>query len=495
MRQSDVRTADFARFNNATLDPAIRIVGPNATVAQDLEPDAIALAPDGRTAQITLRKNNAVATVDLEAATVTDLLPLAAAGTSSRGASLRDLPITGLPDVGITADGQSVLLGGFSALLFEGVDAATGALNFLTLTDRGPNASPADVDGSGNARPFPLPAYTPRIVRVQVDPAAATARYMGETLLTNGDGAPLTGLPNLDGEPGRANSDERAIDLRGNPIPFDPMGIDPEGLAMAADGSFWIGEEYRPSLLHFGADGRLLARYVPEGANSNPAGVTLGVEALPGALMQRTTNHGFEAVVIDGDLLYAFMQSPIDNPDRADDANGKSSRIVRIVVFDTVRAETVGQYLYVVDGDNVDKIGDAAALGNGAFLVIERDDLAGPAARKYLYQISLDGATNLQDAPFVDLAGPNGGLESRLLPLLAAEGIHPVQKQLYLDLTAAGYLQGDKLEGIALVDGDRIALTNDDDFGMSGAFDPDTGLFDLNPARVPSFLTLIEMGN
>ena len=47
----------------------------------------------------------------------------------------------------------------------------------------------------------------------------------------------------------------------------------------------------------------------------------MGVEALPSALMQRTTNHGFEAAALDGNILYAFMQSPIDNPDRADDAN------------------------------------------------------------------------------------------------------------------------------------------------------------------------------
>lgn len=43
------------------------------------------------------------------------------------------------------------------------------------------------------------------------------------------------------------------------------------------------------------------------------------------------------------------------------------------------------------------------------------------------------------------------------------------------------------------MDGTHLALANDDDFGMSGAFDPDTGAFTLNPARVPSLLTLVEI--
>jgi hypothetical protein len=209
--------------------------------------------------------------------------------------------------------------------------------------------------------------------------------------------------------------------------------------------------------------------------------------------MQRTTNHGFEAAVLDGSILYAFMQSPIDNPDRADDTNAKRSRLVRIIAFDTVTEQTVGQYLYVVNGDNVDKIGDAVALGNGRFLVIERDDLMGPAARKYLYEIVLDGATNLQESAFAALAGPNGGLETHLLPLLELAGVRPVQKQLFMNLTAAGYLEADKLEGLALIDASHIALINDDDFGMSGAFDPDTGLFSLNPSATPSTLTLIDL--
>ena len=74
-----VRTADFTAFNAqaATLRAAgVRIYGPNATVAQDLEPEYIAVSADGTTAWVTLQENNAMAKVNIATATVTDILPL-----------------------------------------------------------------------------------------------------------------------------------------------------------------------------------------------------------------------------------------------------------------------------------------------------------------------------------------------------------------------------------------------------------------------------------
>ncbi len=216
--------------------------------------------------------------------------------------------------------------------------------------------------------PFPLPDYAPRLVRFAVDPAAGTAHYVSEMLLTDTSGTPLTGLPNIDGPLGMANADESAIDLHGDPLPFDPAGIDPEGVAVAADGSYWIVEEYRPSILHFDATGKLIRRFVPIGTNANPAGVNLGVEALPGVLMQRTTNHGFEAAVLDGSILYTFMQSPIDNPDQRVGRKRQGVAHRPHHRLDTTTETTVGQYVYLVDGGKVDKIRDAVALGDGSSL-------------------------------------------------------------------------------------------------------------------------------
>ncbi|MDZ4282260.1 MAG: choice-of-anchor I family protein [Hydrogenophaga sp.] len=74
-----VRTADFTAFNGqaATLRAAgVRIYGPGATVAQDLEPEYIAVSADGTTAWVTLQENNALAKINIATATVTDVFPL-----------------------------------------------------------------------------------------------------------------------------------------------------------------------------------------------------------------------------------------------------------------------------------------------------------------------------------------------------------------------------------------------------------------------------------
>jgi YVTN family beta-propeller protein len=74
-----VATADFRAFNGqeaALRAQGVRIYGPNATAAQDLEPEYIAVSPDGTTAYVTLQENNAVAVVDIAAARVTAVRPL-----------------------------------------------------------------------------------------------------------------------------------------------------------------------------------------------------------------------------------------------------------------------------------------------------------------------------------------------------------------------------------------------------------------------------------
>jgi DNA-binding beta-propeller fold protein YncE len=74
-----VRTAGFGRFEGfrAELEAAgLRLNWPGATLAEDVEPEYITVAPDGSYAYVTLQEANAVATVDLATATVTDIFPL-----------------------------------------------------------------------------------------------------------------------------------------------------------------------------------------------------------------------------------------------------------------------------------------------------------------------------------------------------------------------------------------------------------------------------------
>lgn len=77
--QGDVLTAGFEAFNPHIDDlraSGVRVYGPNATVAQDLEPEYVAIDASSTTAWVSLQENNALAVVELDSATVTDILPL-----------------------------------------------------------------------------------------------------------------------------------------------------------------------------------------------------------------------------------------------------------------------------------------------------------------------------------------------------------------------------------------------------------------------------------
>ncbi|MDM1275973.1 alkaline phosphatase [Acinetobacter indicus] len=74
-----VRTADFKAFNGqeAVLRAqGVRIFGPNATAAQDFEPEYITVSQDGKTAWAALQENNALAKIDVVNAKVLAVYPL-----------------------------------------------------------------------------------------------------------------------------------------------------------------------------------------------------------------------------------------------------------------------------------------------------------------------------------------------------------------------------------------------------------------------------------
>lgn len=76
-----VTTLGFADFNAdgtraAELPTDVRIYGPNATVAQDLEPEYVTITPDGATALVTLQEANAVAVVDIGNGQITEIRAL-----------------------------------------------------------------------------------------------------------------------------------------------------------------------------------------------------------------------------------------------------------------------------------------------------------------------------------------------------------------------------------------------------------------------------------
>ena len=125
LSQANVTQLSFAAFNDAEIDPAIRIFGPNATVAQDLEPEYIAVAADGSTAYVTLQEANALAVVDIASREITALVSLGFkdhnaadngldASDKDGGIHIRNWPVLGMymPDsiAAFTANGETFIV-------------------------------------------------------------------------------------------------------------------------------------------------------------------------------------------------------------------------------------------------------------------------------------------------------------------------------------------------------------------------------------------------
>jgi hypothetical protein len=63
-------------FEGIDVPEGVRIFGPSASVAQDLEPEYITLSEDSRTAWVSLQENNAIAELDLDTLSVIRLMAL-----------------------------------------------------------------------------------------------------------------------------------------------------------------------------------------------------------------------------------------------------------------------------------------------------------------------------------------------------------------------------------------------------------------------------------
>ena len=74
-----VKTFDFSSFESSKKElqeKGLRIFGPNASFAQDIEPEYITVLSDSKTAYVTLQENNAIAEIDIVAGKITKILPL-----------------------------------------------------------------------------------------------------------------------------------------------------------------------------------------------------------------------------------------------------------------------------------------------------------------------------------------------------------------------------------------------------------------------------------
>ncbi len=81
----------FSAYNGAEASlrsQGIRIYGPGAYAARDLEPEYITVSKNSEKAWVTLQENNAIAVIDIPSKTITNLFPLGTADHKAKGFAL-----------------------------------------------------------------------------------------------------------------------------------------------------------------------------------------------------------------------------------------------------------------------------------------------------------------------------------------------------------------------------------------------------------------------
>ena len=377
-----------------------------------------------------------------------------------------------------TAAGVKVYNGGYGSAMAVDPNDPTA---FYLMTDRGPNVAGTTVAGSIL---LGKPDFTPAIGKFRLKDGKLVLEQVIE--FKNVVGAKLNGLPN---SKGLGDTGEIPYDLNNNVLPTSDDGIDSEGLVRASDGSFWVSDEYGPHIVHFDATGKTIERI-------NPFGNGTGGRKIPLVFARRRANRGMEGLTItpDGKTLVGLMQSPMYNPTKAAVTN---SLVLRILTFD-IATGTTKQYAYLMDNTSLTGCSEILALSATQFLTLERDGLFGgaatnPATFKKVFKIDISAATDISDAANTASGKLYGGKTVEELNDLAGlngAGITPVTKTLAVDLLKdlPTVYPHDKAEGMALLPGNILAISNDDDFGVvdngSNTFTaktlPATGTVDRN---------------
>ena len=227
--------------------------------------------------------------------------------------------------------------------------------------------------------------------------------------------------------------DQGGKDFVGAAGSFDNR-LDPEGIRVAPDGTFYVSDEYGPYIFQFNRQGHLLRRLeVPaKFAIANPSADP--TEELLSNTAGRQANRGMEGLAIspDGSTLFGIMQNALLqdhglNPPPSTDRLGLNNRILKV---DLATGET-HEYVYVLDAINRGQgVCEILAINDHEFLVVERDNRSNlqspPQAptRKTIYRINLTGATDVS------------GIDSLPAGALPA-GVTPVSKTLFINLLDA----------------------------------------------------------
>ncbi len=174
--------------------------------------------------------------------------------------------------------------------------------------------------------------------------------------------------------------------------------LDPESFVGLDDGTFWIGDEFGPALIHVNAQGQVMSPAVDIPVVPELQSYGRGLQILmtpdhPSLRHQAEADHmanlprsgGIEGLALtpDGNFIYASVEKAmVEDPTR-------TRRV--ILQFDPATGAFTGQYkLYQVDGPDV-SIASLEAVNNTVMLVLERDGGEGEKALiKRIYRVDLD---------------------------------------------------------------------------------------------------------
>jgi hypothetical protein len=366
---------------------------------------------------------------------------------------LADIQNSKLP--GSITNDRKFLLGGIGSDMWR--NSSDPANEFWVITDRGPNGQ-IRVEGS-NRRTFPVPEFTPLILKVKAE--SGRINVLDVLPILGQSGKPVTGLSNINGydeTPYNYNAQER--------LPLNPNGLDTEGIIRAKSGDFWLCDEYNPSIIKVDSTGKVVKRYIPESVELTGTDYPVS-KVFPSIYNKRRGNRGFEGIAISPDekTLFITLQSPLRNPNSQ---TGDNSRNTRILAFDIASEKVTAEYVYQFDpikefdptpNLNADemKLSGIIALTNTKLLILERTDFVAK-----LYLVDTTTATNLIGSKWNDPA-TTPTLESLANP--AVEGVTILPKELSINLDSLPDMP-DKIEGIAVINRNTIAVINDNDFDI-----------------------------
>ena len=265
--------------------------------------------------------------------------------------------------------------------------------------------------------------------------------------------------------------------------------FDTESIQVAADGSFWLGDEFGPFLIHVDPEGRVLRVHetVLDGQPiRSPDHPAFQVPATPAATVpfRARRSGGYEGLAMtpDGQTLWGLLEQPLYAPG-SDQPEGA---FLRLLEFSTARGAFTGRSLRYRLEPGATAIGDFNMIDDRRALVIERDNgegdpglacaagvvstpaapcFANPARFKRVYLIDLgdaDAEGNVRKIGHIDLmamSDPDG----RVRDFGAVPPGTPRTRFTFPFFT---------IENVAMVDADHIILGNDNNLPFSAGRQP-----------------------